>query len=196
MRRRGVQRFFALLGAYIVVAVPFKAMNLIPGFTDIRPVQALGPVYGVFFGPVGCLAAACGNLLADIADNALRWTSIGGFATNFVGPYLVWLFWTRVSRTPFSLRTPRDLLRHCLVLVVMAAIEDAMLAPAVAVLYPDVDISFFAWSVFANTATFPILFGIPLSILMQEEFGFVPARRDIPGARTNSPPGASNGLLP
>jgi len=177
MSRRGVLRFLALFGAYIVVALPFKAMNLIPGFTDIRPVQALGPVYGVFFGPAGCLAAAFGNLVADIADDALRWTSIAGFATNFIGPFIVWLYWTRVSRTPFALRTPRDLLRHCLVLVVMAAIEDAMLAPAVAFVYPDVDISFFAMSVFCNTAAFPIVLGIPLAILLQEEFGFVPAGR-------------------
>ena len=177
MSRQGTLRFFALLGAYIVVALPFKAMNLIPGFTDIRPVQALGPVYGVFFGPVGCLAAAVGNLVGDIADHALRWTSIAGFATNFIGPYLLWLFWTRVSRTPFSLRTPRDLLRQCLALVAMAAVEDAILAPSVALVYPEVDIRFFAVSVFCNTAAFPIVIGIPLSILMQEEFGFVPAGR-------------------
>lgn len=175
MNSRGVLRFLALLGAYIVVAIPFKAMNLIPGFTDIRPVQALGPVYGVFFGPAGCLAAAFGNLLADIADNALRWTSIAGFASNYFGPLFVWYYWTQISRTPFSLRTARDLLRHCLALIVMAAIEDAMVAPAVAFVYPEVDAFAFAVYVFCNSALFPIVLGIPLSILMQEEFGFVPA---------------------
>lgn len=178
MRKRSVLHFLVLLAAYIVVALPFKAMNLIPGFTDIRPVQALGPIYGVFFGPAGCLAAAFGNLFGDIADNALRWTSIAGFATNFIGPYLLWLYWTRVSRTPFSLRTLRDILRHSLAIVVMALVEDAILAPAVALVYPDVDMLFFAKAVFLNTAGFPILIGIPLSILLQEEFGFVPAGRD------------------
>ena len=174
MKRRPLLRFAGLLAAYLIVAVPFKAMNLIPGFTDVRPVMALGPVYGIFFGPVGCLACGFGNLLADAVDHAIRWTSIAGFASNALGPLLVWWFWTRVSRTPFSLRTPRDLLRHCLLLVAMGAFETAIVAPAVAIVYPEVDSVFLAWAVFGNTAGFPIFLGIPLSILLQEEFGFEP----------------------
>ena len=175
MSRRDLLRFAALVAVYLVVALPFKAMNLIPGFTDVRPVMALGPVYAVFFGPAGCLACGVGNLFADAADDAIRWTSIAGFASNVLGPLLVWWFWTRVSRTPFSLRTPRDLLRHSLLLVAMSALETAIVAPAVALVYPEVDAVFLAWAVFGNTAGFPILLGIPLSILLQEEFGFAPA---------------------
>ena len=177
MTMRALRRFFGLLAVYLVVAIPFKAMNLIPGFTDIRPVQALGPIYGIFFGPLGCLASACGNLAGDAIDDALRWTSIAGFAANFLGPLLVWLYWTRVSRTPFSLRTARDLLKHSLVLVAMAVLEDAIIAPAVALVYPEVDAALFAAAVFGNTAGFPIVLGIPLSILMQEEMGFEPATK-------------------
>ena len=173
MTLRSLRRFVGLLAVYLSVAIPFKAMNLIPGFTDIRPVQALGPIYGVFFGPLGCLASACGNLAADALDDALRWTSIAGFAANFLGPLLVWAYWTRVSRTPFSLRTARDLLKHSFVLVVMAVLEDAIIAPAVALVYPEVDVALFAAAVFGNTAGFPIFLGIPLSILLQEEMGLV-----------------------
>ena len=174
MKTNPFLRFLGLVAVYLVVAVPFKAMNVIPGFTDVRPVMALGPVYAVFFGPVGCLASGFGNLAADAADGAIRWTSTAGFASNFLGPLFVWWFWTRFSRTPFSLRTPRDLLRQCLVLVVMAAFETAIVAPAVALVYPEVDAAFFTRVVFGNTAVFPIVFGIPLAILMQEEFGFAP----------------------
>lgn len=174
MNRRELLRFAALVAVYLVVALPFKAMNLIPGFTDVRPVMALGPVYAVFFGPAGCLACGVGNLFADVADDAIRWTSIAGFASNVLGPLLVWWFWTRVSRTPFSLRTPRDLLRHSLLLVAMSALETAIVAPAVALVYPEVDAAFLARAVFGNTAGFPIFLGIPLSILLQEEFGLVP----------------------
>ena len=175
MTRRALLRLAGLVAVYLVVALPFKAMNVIPGFTDVRPVMALGPLYGVFFGPIGCLACACGNLVADAADDALRWTSIAGFASNYLGPLLVWLFWTRASRTPFSLRSPRDLLRHCLVLLAMAAVETAIVAPAVALVYPEVDAALLARTVFGNTAGFPIVLGIPLAMLLQEEFGFVPA---------------------
>ena len=177
MTRRTLLRFAGLLAAYLVVAIPFKAMNLIPGFTDVRPVMALGPVYGVFFGPVGCLACGFGNLVADAVDHAIRWTSIAGFASNALGPLLVWWFWTRFSRTPFSLRTARDLLRHSLLLVAMSALETAIVAPAVALVYPEVDAAFLARAVFGNTAGFPVFLGIPISILLQEEFGFIPHPR-------------------
>ena len=96
MNRRSLLRFAVLVAVYLVVALPFKAMNLIPGFTDVRPVMALGPVYGVFFGPVGCLACGFGNLLADAVDHAIRWTSIAGFASNALGP-LVSIFLSGVS---------------------------------------------------------------------------------------------------
>ena len=109
--------------------------------------------------------------------SASRGTSIAGFASNVLGPLFVWWFWTRVSRTPFSLRTPRDLLRQCLLLVVMAAFETAIVVPAVELVYPEVDAVFLALAVFGNTAGFPIVLGIPLAILLQEEFGFEPAGR-------------------
>ena len=176
-RASNLLRFLALVAIHLVVALPFKAMNLIPGFSDVRPVTALGPVYAVFYGPLGCLAVAFGNLAADAFDNALRWSSIAGFAANFLGPLLVWLYWTRLSRTPFALRTLSDLLRHSLAVIAMALLETLLITPAVALVYPTVDAAYFALTVFANTAAFPILLGIPLAILLQEELGFTPLPR-------------------
>ena len=174
MKLRVLLRLAGLVAAYLVLALPFRTMELITGFTDVRPVTALGPVYAVFFGPVGCLASGVGNLLADAMADALRWTSIAGFAVNFLGPLLVWLYWTRLSRTPFALRTVRDLLRHSLLIVLVSLFETAILAPSVALVYPEVDALFFAQTVFLNNSIFPIVLGIPLSILLQEEFGFSP----------------------
>lgn len=172
--RPAVLRFLALVGIYLIVAIPFRAMNLITGFTDVRPVTALSPVYAVFFGPLGCLAVAFGNLGADAVTGSLRWTSIAGFAANFLGPLLVWLYWTRLSRTSFALRTVRDLFHHGLAIAAMALLETLIIAPAVALVYPTVDASFFALTVFLNTSAFPIVLGIPLAILLQEEIGFIP----------------------
>ena len=84
-------------------------------------------------------------------------------------------FLPRRSTAAFSTRTARDLLRYCLVIVVMAVVEDAIVAPAVKLVYPEVDFSFLAAAVFGNTAGFPIVLGIPLSILLQEEMGLKPA---------------------
>lgn len=177
-------RFFALVAVYLVAAVPFRAMALITGFTDVRPVTALAPVYAVFYGPLGCLAVGFGNLATDAVAGYLRWTSIAGCIGNFLGPLAVWFYWTRLSRTPFALRTFRDLFRHVLAVTAMALVETVVIAPAVALVYPDVDAAFFALTVFLNTTGFPVFLGIPLAILLQEELGFtpLPPRRPLPPA--------------
>ena len=85
MKKHPIRLFLLLLAVYLVFALPFRVMTLIPGFTDVRPVTALGPIYGVFFGPVGWFASACGNTIADAIGDALRWSSLAGFAANFFG---------------------------------------------------------------------------------------------------------------
>ena len=171
MKHSGL-RFLALVAIFLLFALPFKAMSLIPGFTNVRPVDALGPIYALFYGPVGCLAMACGNLISDIMDDSLRWSSMAGFSANFLGPFLIWLFWCRWAKHPFALRTFRQLLVHTALLAVVAILECAIITPAVVIAYPDVNASFFACCVLFNTTFFPIFLSIPMTMLMQEELGF------------------------
>ncbi len=173
--------FLALVVVYLVLAVPFRVMTVIPGFTEIRPVQLLKPVYGVFFGIPGCFAFAVGNLIGDLLGDSLRWSSIAGFAANFAGPFVFWLFWSRVSKTPFALRTGGDLLKQLAATVASGAVEALLITPVVMLVYADVDAGLFAATVFLNGTVFPLLLGIPLMILMREEFGFRPcANRHAP----------------
>ena len=177
--KRQLRNFILLLAIYLLFAVPFKAMNLIPGFTNVRPVSALAAIYGVFYGPAGCLANACGNLVSDILDNALRWSSLAGFAANFLGPCAVWFLWRRYGRHPFALRTIPDLLFHMVVIVLAAFLEDLIITSAVAYAYPDVNAGLFACIVLGNEVVFPILLGIPMAIVLQEEFGFAPFPEEV-----------------
>ncbi|MBR4222572.1 MAG: hypothetical protein IKR81_15540 [Victivallales bacterium] len=173
MKQR-VWQFFLLLFTYMVFALPFKAMNLIPGFTDVRPVTALGPIYAVFWGPLGCMVCGCGNMIADIIDNALRWSSLAGFAANFLGPCVTWYMWRHYAKRSFALRTGRELLFHIGTIIVAALLETAIISPAVATAYPEVNVVFFAATLLGNTTVFPIVLGIPITILMQEELEFTP----------------------
>lgn len=163
-----------LLIVFLIVAIPFKVMSVIPGFTDIRPVSLLQPVYGIFFGIPGCIAFAIGNLIGDIVSDSVRWSSIAGAAANFAGPFLFYLFRCRLSKEPFSLRTGKNLLMQILVTFLSAIAQAVMITPAVELLYPEVSGSVFALTVLLNNTVFPIMLGIPLMILMQEELGFVP----------------------
>ncbi len=173
--------FLVLVLVYLILAVPFRVMTVIPGFTEIRPVQLLKPVYGVFFGIPGCLAFAVGNLIGDLLGDSLKWSSIAGFAANFAGPFVFWLFWSRLSKTTFSLRRGKDLLKQLAVTAASAASESLLITPVVMLVYADVNAALFAATVFLNGTVFPLLLGIPLMILMQEEFGFRPcAARRVP----------------
>lgn len=167
-------RFLLLVIAYLTVAVPFMVMQVIPGFTDVRPVMMLWPVFGAFFGIEGCMACAVSNLIMDIISSSLRWSSIAGFAANFIGPFMVYWYWTRISQKSFSLRAPSLVLRHVIVIVLGAAVETLIITPAVAFIYPDVNARLFATTCMLNTSLFPIVLGIPLSILISEELGFLP----------------------
>lgn len=164
----------ALVVIHLIVAIPFRVMSVIPGFTDIRPVLLLQPVYGVFFGIPGCIAYAFGNLIVDILSDSLRWSSIGGFVANYIGPFVFFFYWKRISKTPFSLRTVRNILKHILVIAFTAVLESLIISPMVALFYPEVDILLFTVTVLLNNFVFPLAIGIPLMILMQEELGFDP----------------------
>ena len=173
---RNSARFAVLVAVYLIVAIPFKVMEIIPGFTDIRPVSMLMPVYGVFFGIPGCIAYAVGNLITDIVSGSLRWSSIAGFAANFIGPLVYYLFWIRLSKQEFHLREGKNLLKHTAVIIVDALLVAGIITPFVALSYPEVNTTLFFVMVLINSSAFPFFIGIPLIIMMQDELRFTPLK--------------------
>lgn len=167
--------FLLLLLVFLVVAIPFKVMSVIPGFTDVRPVSMLQPVFGVFFGIPGCIAFAVGNLIGDVVSDSLRWSSIAGFAANFGGPFLYYLFLCKLPKKTFSLRTGKNLLKQVVVTLASAIVQVVLITPVISMVYPEISSWLFATTVMLNDSVFPIVLGIPLMILMQEELGFMPA---------------------
>ena len=174
---RNATLFVILLVVYLVISLPFKALAIIPGFTDVRPVCMLMPVYGIFFGLPGCFAFAVGNVISDIASDSLRWSSIAGFIGNFVYPYLMYLYWTQIRKKQFNLRSRRAVALFIVSILVCACVETLIITPTVALMYPEVDAAVFALSCVGNLTIFPIGFAIPFIILIQDELGFVPITR-------------------
>jgi energy-coupling factor transport system substrate-specific component len=84
----------ALIAAvYAAVLIPFKAIPLVPGFTEIRVAQIIPPVAALLFGPAAAWGTAFGNLLGDAVGGTLTIASTFGFAGNFfLGaiPYVLW----------------------------------------------------------------------------------------------------------
>lgn len=169
---RFVATVILLTAVYLAVSLPFKfALELIPGFTDIRPVACLQPIFGVFFGIPGCLAFGVGNLITDAMSDSLRWSSIAGFVANVGNPLLFCLLWWRLRNGVFDLRTGRNIALLAGLSFTCACLQSLVISVAVAAAYPDVDVLLFALSVVGNHTVFPVLFGAPIAILMQEEMG-------------------------
>ena len=169
-----------LTAVHLVISIPFHVMEVIPGFTDIRPVTLLAPIYGIFFGIPGCLATGIGNLITDALTDSLRWSSIGGFIANVGGPMIFWFYWAKLSREPFRLRTGLNYFRHILIIIIAAVTQALIITPMVKAFYPEVDHTVFMLTVSLNGIVFPIVIGIPLMILMQEELGFKPLHQPLP----------------
>ncbi|MEM0119321.1 MAG: QueT transporter family protein [Thermofilaceae archaeon] len=75
----------AVYGGLLTATAPIV---LVPGFTWLRPANALAPLFGMFFGIPGCIGVAFGNLLADIFGGFFGVGSFGGFIGNFLIAYL------------------------------------------------------------------------------------------------------------
>ncbi len=77
---------------------------IIPGFTWIRPANALAPLFGILFGIPGALGTAIGNFIADALAGYLSIGSIGGFIGNFIIAYVPYkLMRDHTFRTPKSI---------------------------------------------------------------------------------------------
>ncbi len=77
---------------------------IIPGFTWIRPANALAPLFGILFGIPGALGTAIGNFIADALAGYLSVGSIGGFIGNFIIAYVPYkLMKDHTFRTPRSI---------------------------------------------------------------------------------------------
>lgn len=83
-------------GLYAALLIPFKAIVLIPGITEVRPASALPVVFGLLFGPAGAWGSAIGNLIGDFFGS-LGVGSIFGFFGNFMFAYVPYKIWQNIG---------------------------------------------------------------------------------------------------
>jgi len=81
---------------YAALLIPFKAIPLIPGFTEIRPGNVVPVVAGLLFGPPAAWGCAFGNLIADFFGT-IGPGSFFGFIGNFLLAYVPYRLWRMLS---------------------------------------------------------------------------------------------------
>ena len=82
---------------YAAILIPFKAIPLVPGFTEVRPANMIPVAFGLFFGPAGAWGAAIGNTLGDIFGSTFGVGSLFGLVGNFLFAYIPYKLWTNLG---------------------------------------------------------------------------------------------------
>ena len=89
----------------------------------------------------------------------------------------VYGFWVKIRCILRYIFCSQNTLKHLAMVLICSVAVVAIITPGVGAAYPEVDTVLFSKSVFFNQIVFPIALGIPLTILMQEELGFIPKKK-------------------
>lgn len=77
---------------YAGMLIPFKAIQIVPGLTELRPANVIPVLFGILFGPAAAWGSAIGNLIADFFGT-LSPGSAFGFVGNFFFSYTAYKLW-------------------------------------------------------------------------------------------------------
>ena len=150
---------------FIGMAVPFKVMVLVEGFTEVRPVNAVPVVVGLLFGPIGAWGCAIGNVIADLFGT-FSWASILGFIGNFIAAYIPYKLWhiLKKGEAP-NVKSFKNIGIYILISAVGTLATGIIIACGL-----DVFFGFWSRELFTiiclNDFLFPLLLGLPVLIVL------------------------------
>jgi energy-coupling factor transport system substrate-specific component len=150
---------------FIGMAVPFKVMVLIEGFTEVRPVNAVPVVAGLLLGPAGAWGCAFGNLIADLFGTFSS-ASILGFFGNFIAAYLPYKLWHSISKkeTP-NVKSFKNVMKYVFIST-SAAFATAILLACGLDMFLNLWMPQVFWIIAFNDLGFPLALGLPVFIVL------------------------------
>jgi len=109
---------------YAAVLVPFKAVPILPGTTELRPANAIPVVCSFLFGPAAAWGSAIGNMIGDFFGGVGP-GDIFGFAGNLFYGYVPYKVWRTIAdgESPVS-RSPATIVKYvvtCLLASILCA---------------------------------------------------------------------------
>lgn len=119
-----------LAGLFVVVALMFKGFVIIPGITELRPVNAFPLVYGLMFGQMGAVACCLGNIIGDVLGGTFTPASIGGAIGNYAMSYVPYKIYCglRPGQRALLLKDTKDYLLFAF-LALLASAAAAIIIP-------------------------------------------------------------------
>ena len=165
---------------YCLAIIPGKLLLLIAPGADVRFAAFIPVVAGFIWGPAGALGSAAGNFLADFYSGDSLFICFWGAVSNFFLAYLPYRLWygVRADKAPLFICDTASCLKFFAVIFITALNFAALLTAIVTgaemqVTHTGASLFIF----FANNFSFPLLFGIPLLLLLRRsslEFSLPP----------------------
>lgn len=150
---------------FIGMAIPFKVMVLIEGFTEVRPVNAVPVVVGLLFGPAGAWGCAIGNLIADLFGT-FSTASILGFFGNFIAAYLPYKLWHYISKNEIpNVKSFKNIMKYVFISA-LAAFATAILLACGLDMFLNMWMPQVFWIIALNDLGFPLVLGLPVFIVL------------------------------
>lgn len=143
---------------YAAVLVPFKVLTLIPGFTEIRPGNAIPIACSLLFGPPAAWGSAIGNLVGDVLGGTFTMGSIFGFFGNFFYGLLPFYLWRLSTREPTTLTNAAQFGAFISSTVAASFVCAAIIAPGVQ-LTGGPPMAMLGPIIFANNAVIGLVLG-------------------------------------
>lgn len=78
---------------FAAILIPFKALTIVPGITEVRPANVIPVAFGIMFGPAAAWGVGIGNLIGDIFGGTFGPGSAFGFAGNFFFAFISYKLW-------------------------------------------------------------------------------------------------------
>ena len=172
------KQFFITFAAFVALGASFKVMVLIEGLTEVRPVNAIPPIAGLLFGPVGALACGIGNLAADLFGS-FGWSSILGVIANFVAAYLPYRLWHLFSDEPPNLHSGKNILRYIVYCLISALTTAWFLAFGLYTFFGLWLEQMYTY-VFFNNFGFSLVLGMPLFIILTSDSVLIKCQKRLP----------------
>lgn len=161
------RQFLITFLSFVILGACFKVMVLVEGLTEVRPVNAIPVPAGLFFGTIAGLACALGNLFSDVFGT-LTASSVLGFIGNFIAAYMPYKLWHLYSKESPNIHGFRKLLLYLWVTFVSAAAVSWMIATGIWLVFHSW-VPNLALIIFMNDFVFPILFGLPVFIVLTSD---------------------------
>jgi energy-coupling factor transport system substrate-specific component len=113
----------ALVAAiYAAILIPFKAIPIIPGVTELRPGNVCPVIFGLLFGPAGAWGSLIGNFSADLFGGTLGIPSFAGIFGNFFMGLIPYVLWGKIkglsSGKPPLMKSLREVIEYVFIALI------------------------------------------------------------------------------